>query len=120
MSHRSYHSNIGAVLLELTLFVLIILLIGFSGFELTASLKHRKMAISLSRELANTVYRECSDAYQIDKTGCLGNIHTNMQNFAQTLAPLSYVAVSVYSYDVRSETDPTFPSNPKTCCRSRT
>lgn len=54
-------SSTGAVLVELTYVVVILILLSTSTLELVNFIRHHKMAMSLSYEVANQIFKECSD-----------------------------------------------------------
>lgn len=64
---KKLKNNQGAVIIEFAMVISIFLIIAFVGFELSSCMKQRRLAMSLSKEIANAVYRECPDI--IDRQG---------------------------------------------------
>ena len=86
----------GSVLVELSLIVVVLMFIGLSGFEITSTLKYKRLASSISRELANAIYRDCSDINQQYSTTCVRRHVAEIYGFAQSVAPKSVVYVHLY------------------------
>lgn len=93
----------GHILLEATLIIPIIITIAFAGIEFTRSMRHAKIAMSLSREAANLVFRECSDRFSLNNTQCLRSKQLELDGFAESLVPGAEVIVTVY---ITQETKP--------------
>ena len=60
-SEQARNSSRGAVLVELTYVIVIMILLATSTLELVNFMRHHKMAMSLSFEVANQIFKECPD-----------------------------------------------------------
>ena len=78
----------GGVLIEFMMVISIFLTVAFVGFELSSCMQQRRFAMSLSKEIANSVYKDCPDMIDrqaqqlclqttLDQFNKVSSIHTN-------------------------------------------
>lgn len=75
----------GSVMLECILVLPVILLAGICALEFTRCLRAIKIAQSLSSEIANTAFRECSSRRDLMMTNCLQEIQAQINTMALTI-----------------------------------
>ena len=115
-------NSTGAVLVELTYVVVILILLSTSTLELVNFIRHHKMAMSLSYEVANQIFKECSDvqrneleatSYQRQKVGAFttpGGIKDCFTRNSESFQPfLNSLGVSDASGYVCPTTDGSTP-----------
>lgn len=87
-------------MIELVLLVPFMVIIAVCGVEFTRCLRHRKMAQALSKEIANTVFRECASLRTLQMSSCIQDARGLVQEMAVRIAPGSHVAVTAYVHSV--------------------
>ncbi len=86
----------GAVLLEFTLILPVVLMIIFAGIEYTRSLRGLQFTTTISRESASIAFRECSADLPAKISGCLDLVRDRMEDFASEVEPGTEVILSLY------------------------
>jgi hypothetical protein len=113
--------NKGNIILELALILPVIMLISFASLEVARAFDHWEAASILSREIARTVFQECSG--RSDAQNCLdvaeskyGNqtLRQQIEGFARRLMPDARLVVSIYKYDPATSTYSRLALSPST------
>lgn len=98
-SSNKFFSAKGMSLVELSFLLPVVFLFIFAGVEFSRTIRLKILAQNLSRELTNTLMRECV-GYRTDDTAairdCINRYQATIGNVANTLAPGSRVYGSIY------------------------
>lgn len=107
-------SSRGNALLELTLVLPLLCLIGMSGIEYSRALSQIQAATAMSKEIASYAYRECiadglavkatQNPVHFDQNSCLAgarDVLVNKEKIAQILPGVQF-RISMYTYDPAS------------------
>jgi hypothetical protein len=87
----------GNVLFELILIIPFLIYLALTVVELTRVMRYYKMAQVFSREIANEVYRECSDPDFALTRNCLKiSVQKLEQDFVDSIVPGTQIIVSLY------------------------
>ena len=87
----------GTVILELALTFVVIFLLLFGGIELSRVERTLQTINSLSREVANSSYRECIESAAINT--CLQQEANRMKNLGKEINPSIEVITSIWEWD---------------------
>lgn len=101
---KQFQQETALALLELALVVPVILFIGLIGYDIARVFHVKKMAQSLSREIAATAYRECPSLTIIDAgvteenpRNCLDAVGRAFYQYAQSLSSEPTIIISFYN-----------------------
>ena len=86
--------NHGAVLLELTIALPILILLFLTSIEYVRALQSQQSMAVLTREAANAAFRDCLELD--DMSRCMDVIHENMTTSAGMVLSRSEIMISVY------------------------
>lgn len=86
----------GSVLVEFILILPLVFLICLAAIDLSRAIRTFKIASTMSREVANMVFRECVTSDQAERSDCLNGVHGRIQGLATVLAPGSEVLVTLF------------------------
>lgn len=105
----------GVAFIELLIIIPLILFLALVIVEYTRALRASKLAVTLSREAVNYLYRECADLAQIPAASsptCLNQIRTDLQNFAHALVDGTQIEVAIYLNEPGTSTVTSFIEPP--------
>lgn len=95
---NSLHSECGAALLELSLTLTLLFLVGFGCLEFSRVLRETERATLLSRESASIAFRDCAADTGTKLVECLEQTRQNMERFGRQIAGNDVeVIISLYS-----------------------
>lgn len=86
----------GSVLVEFILIMPLAIVICLAAIDLSRAMRTFKIAATMSREIANIVYRECVTSDVAERNDCLNNAHQAVQNTATAIAAGSQVLVTLF------------------------
>ena len=76
----------GTVLLELLLLIPIMVIVAVCGVEFTRCMRYLKIAQALSKEAANTAFRECGSLRSLQMSNCLEMVESQMTPIAKLMS----------------------------------
>lgn len=86
----------GSVLVEFILIMPLAILICLAAIDLSRAMRTFKIAATMSREIANIVYRECVTSDVAERNDCLDNAFQSVQDTATDIANGSQVLVTLF------------------------
>ena len=100
MKRKFISDSSGVALVELSLLIILVLNLGIGLFEITRALRFHKIAINVSREAANTIYRECGS---VGDFVCISHRYEQINYLLNKDAPNSTLIISVFESDGNSD-----------------
>lgn len=111
-SKNKFFSAKGMSLVELSFLLPVVFLFIFAGVEFSRTLRVKILAQNLSRELANTLVRECVGyTTEVDTESCIDRFQSSISAVANGLVPGTVVYGSIF------RADPT-TGNPTVFCQN--
>lgn len=100
------NSEQGNLIIELALVVGILAFTAMGGLELAHYLQRSQVGVSLTRELANNIARDCYDVCSIERTlDCAATEVDNMQEIASQLDDSMRVRARIWQRNVSPQTE---------------
>ena len=108
--HSNHKESRGSVLLEFAIVLPLLLVLGFGGIEYARNLNTYQVAVSLSKEIAATAYRQCvfdptqpptgalSSGHQssFDAPTCLSNVRDTFTSSVASILPGAKYQIYMY------------------------
>ncbi|RIL11777.1 MAG: hypothetical protein DCC75_01690 [Proteobacteria bacterium] len=86
------HAQAGAALAELAIIAPFLLAITLASIDVSTYLRDRAVLSSLSREAANSAFRQCPP----DDGGCVDRVRLSLQDYASSIVPGAEIIISNY------------------------
>lgn len=97
-------SESGAALIELAVILPFLLLLFFGAVDLVRMFQARQIMTALSRESANTVFRECLELDGQVLTDCIGDVWNRLTQVSGIALPGTRVVISLYRWSGTTST----------------